>query len=228
MLHKFKTFFFVSILAGVLIGVVLVRFQDAISGNIVPSLIKLGWVEVQQSGSWVALPFDQLIKNADIIFIGEVVEISATRWNQDSGEDWVEESFDKNGPGEFALQFHTIQFKVTEFINATPEYNDKATVEVTVIGQSPLDGSTEYNLQKGDIVLFFARKGEIVWRGNEKREVISLLVAPSLSYFIQRDDSVFEGQIINILGAGEFSTEQVSLSLEELTRQIEDIKASEE
>lgn len=228
MISKSKKILLASVLAGIILTLAIIRFQEPIFRKITPFLAKTGWIEVHQSSSWISLPFDLLVKNADIIFIGEVVQISATRWNQDSGEFWIEDSHDENQPGEAGLQFHTIVFKVSEFISVIPDYRDNTSVEVTIIGQSPLDGSTDYSLHPGEKVVFFARNGEIEWRGGEKHTTLLLVTSPSLSYFIQSGEDSYDGQMYHNLEDGEFTIEQVSLSLEELTQRIESIKARKE
>lgn len=44
-------------------------------------------VVVEQDTLYVYLDKDQMIENADLIFLGKVVNVSPTQWNQDSGEE---------------------------------------------------------------------------------------------------------------------------------------------
>jgi hypothetical protein len=98
---------------------------------------------------YASVPYEQIIDDSEAIFLGQVVDISPTNWNQDSGEYW-------HG----GLPVHTIEARVLQRIVDSIELADEVTV--TQVGYSPLEG--HYSLAAGQRAVFFIVRREIAWR----------------------------------------------------------------
>lgn len=206
---------FIIILSGILVFFLIANYSDDIKDLFFPS----NDIRIVQHATYIALPYEEIVNTADIIFVGRVTNISASKWNQDNGEYW----------GDYAIQYHTIQFEVSKFIVDKIGAADQKTVEITLIGDVMLIGTSvpernqDYNLQIGDEVLVFAGKTDFAWREGSSKSVIMLRTAPSLSFFVRKPNGNFEGQAFYSTGQGYTSVETVSLPLSDLTAQIQSI-----
>jgi hypothetical protein len=113
------------------------------------------------------VPFETMIKEADVIMAGKVIAIGETRWNQDSGEYW-EETF-KDGVGETrvsALPYYEITVSVNQLLADSLGVKEDQLI-ITVIGMSPVDHQAQASTihpKNGDEIVAFMRQGEISWR----------------------------------------------------------------
>jgi hypothetical protein len=124
----------------------------------------------------------ELMTQADLIFAGKVLDISPTRWNQDSGEYWTETTEDGvSADGE----------KLTTTYSAWPVYEIRMAVDqpivdkvgvgqevvLTLLGKSPIDDDVlnsngesvqidaeSVALQNGQELIVFASQEELAWR----------------------------------------------------------------
>ncbi len=151
-------------------------------------------VTVVQDVSVAAYTREEMIDGADIIFVGKVLSISPTFYNQDSGEYWYDEAY---GVG---LQLHTIEFEVLRPIVDTLGMESQVTVYI--FGASPVDGGTtegeytivqaggDYEMKVGDQVLLFAGQvPEFSWREGGTRNL--LMGDPGLGAFVQMPDRTY-------------------------------------
>lgn len=147
---------------------------------------------------------NEMMEQADAIFMGTVSGISPTRWNQDSGEPYPCEPL-----GDCPLELHYIEVQITRPLVDTIGLGE--TITLTVLGASPLDVSeAEHDLQVGDQALFFVRQTEVGWRGGETRPAIMFMTAPGSSYFKYGDDGLYHYT----------GPEPATYTLEELIAQI--------
>ncbi|MCA9974504.1 MAG: hypothetical protein R3E31_28730 [Chloroflexota bacterium] len=118
---------------------------------------------------------ENVIRRADVIFVGKVISISPTRWNQDSGDYWeettTEGAYETNHT---AMPVHKITMEVTSLI--ADEVGIGETVVLTAIGKSPnenssttadtiqLAGSPDHMLTIGSEAVIFGIQTEIAWR----------------------------------------------------------------
>lgn len=135
-------------------------------------------IVVEQDTLYVYLDKDQIIDNADLIFLGKVLDISPTHWNQDNGEEW------RGG-----LLIHTADIEVLRPLVAGVNKSDVITV--TVLGESPLDGAADHDLALGDQAIFFVRHTDLAWRESGSRPIQQLVGTPLDSYYRQRTDGLF-------------------------------------
>lgn len=133
---------------------------------LIPALITL-------EASYAELPPELMVTEADLIFAGEVQAISDSRWNQDSGDYWVE-----------GLPYHQVTFFVTHHLKG----NIEKEVVVTILGNNPSESITAqavmpspHTLQIGDEALIFARQTTLTWRGEKSVLAIMLLGNPATS-----------------------------------------------
>ena len=149
--------------------------------------------------SYVWLSRDDMIAQADSIFVGRVVSFSPARWNQDSGEDW-------KGVGA-NLPYHEITATVEQPIVDAIGLGEQATI--TVLGGSPAgsiqSGSVviadkpEHTLRAGDQAVFFLRLADLAWRPGPdmqeaSRPVTMFLGAPNVSYLTLEEDGLYHSQ----------------------------------
>jgi len=137
-------------------------------------------VRVVQHSLYAQLTREEMIDQADVIFVGKVVGISPTQWNQDSGEVWVG-----------GLQLHYIELETLEPIVDTIGLGEHVTL--TALGRSPLEARADHALKEGDQAVIFARQKELVWRDG-RRPVIKLMGNPSDAHFILGDDGLYHGR----------------------------------
>jgi hypothetical protein len=147
-------------------------------------------IQVIQSASYGEISLEQMYQQADFIFIGKIINISPTQWNQDSGEAWNDEAT----TGETGLQVHTFEIEPIQSIVGNLEQEGK--VQITVLGSSPTDSShADHDLKVGVQVMLFAQKREIAWRDGMKT-IIGLMGAPSYSYFTLGEDGLYSGALL--------------------------------
>lgn len=140
--------------------------------------------------SYIEYPVETMMTEAGIIFQGRVVEISQTRWNQESGEYW-------NG----GLPYHEIVFSVVQPI--VGEVQDQ--VQVTVLGNAPFDDQvvleSGHSLQVGDELIVFARQTEFAWRVPERVPALMFMGSPESSILTQKEDDLYyaiDGQFYSL------------------------------
>jgi hypothetical protein len=151
-------------------------------------------------GSYEELTRDEMIAQADAIFIGDVVSISPAQWNQDSGEYWQNDYFT-------AIPFHQLEVAVVrpfvDRIGLGPE------MTITVLGGSPsgsiqsgefaIANEPEHTLQVRHRALFFVVRRELAWRSSvdnqqATRPIIHLMGAPSLSYLTAKSNGLYHSE----------------------------------
>lgn len=134
--------------------------------------------EIRVESSYVLLPRDEMIKMADAIFAGQIVDISPTQFNQDSGEYW--ETTAEEGPG-LGTTFSAWPVYFVELAVERP-FVDKIglgnTAVLTLLGNSPADaadpvnsrgeavqagGGSDWTFQVGDEIIAFVNQTEIAW-----------------------------------------------------------------
>lgn len=143
---------------------------------------------------------EDMVTYSQLIFVGQITDISPTTWNQDSGEFWNDEE-----TGEvFALHVHTVELGIVQSI--VNELSASDSVQITTIGGSPIDGvilevgENQYQIgddpgayQVGDQVLVFARQTDIAWRGGTKSV---LYFVPEVDMFTIDEDGVYNGNYL--------------------------------
>ncbi len=204
----------VSLIAGILL---------ATNENKLKSLlVHYNIIRIEQHASYLSLPYEQQVKNADIIFAGRLIEISPSKWNQDNSEYWEKTSSEQPS----SLQYHTLKFDISEFIVDKIQQKDQSYLEVTILGASPLDGNADYSLAIGDNVIGFAKRADLAWKdGNKTVSIIEVVTAPSLAFFVQSGDpsGFYEGKVLYDLGKGNFETRNISLPLQDIASQVQSI-----
>lgn len=142
---------------------------------------------VVQLASYIGVTREDMVASADAIFLGKVVAISPTRWNQDSGEEWND---DATG-GDSGFQIHLIEVEILQPIVDTIGLGKHVTI--TGLGTSPLDsyGYADHNLKESDQAVFFIVQSQLAWRGGETRPILEFMGAPEYSYFLQGKDGLY-------------------------------------
>lgn len=125
-----------------------------------------------------------LLAAAEAVFLGEVIAISPTRFNQDSGDYY-----------DGAMGVHTVTFRLIQPI--VDEIGLGEEVTLTSGGGSPIDDgrvvlqgqsiqsyeiTVPHELATGQEVVVFAARGELAWRGGT-RETLGFAVWAGDSYF---------------------------------------------
>jgi hypothetical protein len=157
---------------------------------------------VEVSSCYVEASFEDRIEQSNLIFTGTVMNMSPTRWNQDSGEYWEEEVDDTIYT---ALSFYTVEISVDKLIVADHQIDDDRVI-LTILGANPSTSEegvvTEYGLvsssldgdvpdwQVGDEIVVFARQTELAWRDG-KRPIWQLIGLPTESYLVKGDDGLY-------------------------------------
>lgn len=180
----------VGLTVGLALGVLGPRFQRPREST--------SSITIEQEYSYFSLTREEMIDQAGVIFLGKVVNISSTQWNQDSGEPWYDEA---TGAG---LQLHSIEFEVLQPIVDTVGLDKKVTI--TALGISPLDnqankegnevmtqGGPDHNLKVGDEAVIFAVKTDLAWRDGT-RPILELIGDPMDAHFIRGDDGLYHGR----------------------------------
>lgn len=156
---------------------------------------------------------DSLMRESELIFVGEVTAISETRWNQDNGRFWSD-----------GMPYYTITLSVIEPIIG--EAKDE--VVITVLENSPLDASIfaeesdnenvnlrEHPLEMGEKAVIFAHPTEIAWRNPARISAIVFNGYPRGATYLEGEDGLYHS-----LDGGVFT-------LEELTFEITQRRAKE-
>lgn len=140
-----------------------------------------------QEASYQYLSNDDRIDQAEAIFVGTVLAISDTQWNQNSGERW---EADDQPDHPAALLYHTIDIEVTQPMIDMINIGRKVTI--TVLGNGPRDTAhSDDPVKEGDVGIFFVERRAIAWREGGTRKVIYFLGAPSQCYFLKASDGLF-------------------------------------
>ena len=147
--------------------------NEADTVNVTPEVIV-----VEQDTLYVYLDQEQTIDRADIIFLGKVVSISPTHWNQDNGQEW-------SG----GLLIHTIDLEVLRPL--VPGVNKGDLITVTLLGESPLTGIADHDLVIDDQAILFVRHKALAWREGGLRPIDQLVGDPINAYYRQRSDGLF-------------------------------------
>jgi len=199
-----------ALIAGLAIGLAIVFFETR-SENRGVNIRAIGEntpVSIEFRGSCAALTREEMIEQADLVFVGRVVNIAPTRWNQDSGEYWDE---DETQDPDSSLLYHEIELAIIRPIIDTIGVGEK--VVITVLGNSPVGpqpevpglkvngqpvivveaGSPEHDLKVDDQAIFFAEQREIAWRGGigGMRPVVSFMGCYRDSYLVQGKDGLY-------------------------------------
>lgn len=140
-------------------------------------------ITVNIEAEHILLTREDMLEQADIIFVGKVTNISPTRWNQDSGQYWQEvteegvaEKGERLTTTHSAWPIHEIELSIVQPIVDEIGIDEK--VILTLIGKSPVDnisqtnngetiqieGDSSHALQIGDEIIVFAVRTEIAWR----------------------------------------------------------------
>jgi hypothetical protein len=213
-----------ALLAGALGIAALIYFRVPLNNRLNILFVQTGVTQIYESIDYVTLSEKDMVKGADTIFVGKVIEITPTRWNQDNGEYWRDETAEGDLADGSAMRLHTIKFEPSQFMVNKLGLDEAAELEVTVWGQNPNDSGAEpqYDLTPGDQVVFFIHQTGIVWRGNTMKQVMMPMQAPALSYFKQQADGLYEGKVIVNGAGGSFPTKGLTLSLDALKQEIAD------
>lgn len=151
---------------------------------------------MQVSAASTYQPFNEMVKSADAVFVGTVVSIGKTRWNQDSGVYWESDST-------MALPYYDIEINVQHAMIGTSKVGNRATL--TVIGASPngtdpssgapVTGDNDHALLSGTTAIFFAKMRPFAWRQSDgsigTRPSLMLNNAQPYSTFVQQGDGRF-------------------------------------
>ena len=151
---------------------------------------------------------EDMMDQADAIFIGEVATISTPRWNQDSGEYW-------EGEGAAAMQLHQLEILISQSLVDTLGLGEKVTI--TILGINPVrmedytidfTRGSPHGLEVGNQGVFFVISSEFPWRDG-KRPIIGFLGNPQEGYLLLGADGLYHSALV-----------PDGISLNELTRQI--------
>lgn len=198
----------------VLLVLVVTELLVACVANSVNPNPTLPVIHRSQSFSYVGMTVEQVIDDADIIFLGQVTSISPSRWNQDTGEYWEDVDSDMA-----SLQYYEVTLEVTDVI--VDEFGLSNEVSITVLGPSPADvtpatdnSEVQHTLaetvsfREGEKVLLFVEKVPLAWR-NGVVERLVLVGGPQGKYTITDD-----GRALNA------STSERDMALSDLLEQI--------
>ena len=146
-------------------------------------------IQRSQSFIWVGMTTEQVIDDAEAILMGKVTSLSPSRWNQDSGEYWEDDS-------DMALQYYEVTLEVTDAVVDEIGFGDRAII--TVLGPSPADLAPRTDsevqhtqadsipFQEGEKVLLFIEKVPLAWRSGLVERVV-LVGGPQGKYTITDD-----------------------------------------
>ena len=159
-----------------------------------------------------------VLAEMEAAFLGEVIAISPTHFNQDSGQYYTD-----------AMGIHTITFRVIEPI--VDEIGLGPEVTLTSMAGSPVDnghvdiegGSVAcYDIQVshefavGQQMVVLARRNEIVWREGGTREVLYFAAWPEYAYFAADEQGLYRRN----------NTALPAMTLEELSAYIREWRAA--
>jgi hypothetical protein len=176
-----KLFLMSAIMMGLVIGSILASFEELQHPREHATVAPVTIV-VEQHSSYALLTYEQMIDQADAIFLGKVKDISRTSWNQNNGEYW-----------EGGFQLHAIELEAILLIVDSIGLNEQVTI--TALGSSPLDGHADHDLKVGDQAVFFVRQTELAWRDGV-RPILELMTVPSYAYFQRGSDGLYHGPLL--------------------------------
>jgi hypothetical protein len=153
-------------------------------------------VRIEVETTYVNLSLDQLIDGADAIFLGHVVAISPTQWNQDNGEYWEETLRDTEGLETIrtALPIYRIEMNVIQPLVDGIGLEEQ--VILTVVGMAEEMNESTGGLQVGDTVVAFAQQTEIAWH-NGTKSIVQLMGVPTESYLRKDVDGLYHTAKVN-------------------------------
>lgn len=199
---------FLLILGMVLLGLIfgvsvfMPRFQQ--------DLVISEQLAVESEASYAEYSREEMIGEADAIFIGKVSSIFPGRWNQDSGQYWQQE-------GNAAIYFHQIDVTIEKLLVDTIGLSEQVTL--TILGNSPINssetdevaiaGEVAHNLKVGDEAIFFVVARELGWKDGT-RPIIRFLGDPREGYLLLGSDGLYHSSGQNL----------ESISLDDLRKQI--------
>ena len=102
------------------------------------------------------MPYEQIIDNSDAIFVGRILSVSCTSWNQDSGNYW-----------DGGLPVYTMEVQLLQPIVDTLGLSEQVTI--TQVGYSPLDTERANALVVGQQAVVFVVETDIAWRDGLRR-----------------------------------------------------------
>lgn len=149
---------------------------------------------------------EDMMTQADAIFIGEVTAVLPPRWNQDSGEYWE---------GAEAMQIHQLEVAIHESVVDTLGLGEKVTI--TMLGTNPIrmedytidvTEGLPHGLEIGYQGVFFVIGIEFPWR-DRTRPMIGFLGNPIEGYLLAGSDGLYYSPLV-----------PDGISLDELTVQI--------
>ena len=100
---------------------------------------------------YISVPYEQIIDDSQAIFVGQVLTVSGTSWNQDSGQYWY------GGLPTYSMDVQVLQ-KIVDTL-ALPEQ-----VTISTIGYSPAEPSQAGTPAAGPCAVFFVIKTQLAWR----------------------------------------------------------------
>ena len=186
------------LMVGLFVGITLVGLEGCLSGQ--QATPAASHTRVVMSTVYIAMTPEEVIDQADVVFVGRVLHTSPSRWNQDSGEYW-----DEGEHGDSGNLLHTIELEILQPIVDTVGLDKQVTI--TVLGHSPLDDGftgqpsdtgvmreahTAHRLQGGEQVVIFAKYIDLPWR-NGVRPALVMVGQPSYTHFILADDGLYHG-----------------------------------
>lgn len=144
-------------------------------------------ISVQTHASYIRLSREEMLKQADAIVAGQVTQVSATRFNQDSGELW-EARVGEATP----LALHYVEVQITEVLAGGVELEEKGNVTIAVLGTSSMDSPSQadHQLKPGDQVIVFLQSAELAWREGT-RPVWRFVAAPAESALALQSDGLY-------------------------------------
>lgn len=173
------------IVLGIGLGLVTTEHRETIWAQV------QGNEEITFSAEYLEVSEDEMMQKADAIFVGRVLHISETLWNQDSGLPW---NADDGGRGTTALPLHEVELEVEKTL-ADQIGLGKKTV-LTVLGNSPwaLSDEAHHGLLPGDRAVIFARAADLAWRETGTRPVLQLVGVPSQAHLVEEGQGLFYRQ----------------------------------
>lgn len=176
--------------------------------------------EVHASALYVTVTFSQISDNAVSVFVGKVISISPSQWNQDSGKYWCEDD-DASEMGCFVV--HYVEIEVLQPLVDTIKLERQ--VRLPVISQSYVvddkgnvlnEREHPHDFAVGDEAIFFIKQTDLAWRGGLHR-VLYLMGNPGDSYFKLGTDGLYHGGLLK---------EQGGLTIEQLNARIQEERAT--
>lgn len=195
-----------SMLIGMVIGVSLTFLRTQVQKEKISTTepVSVAGISAKTHAAYIQLSRQEMIKQADAIVVGQVTSISATQFNQDSGEIW-----EPQAEGAMPLALHYIDVRVGSLLVDAVGLNK--TVTIVVLGTSPIESAAwaDHHLQEGDQVVVFLQAADITWRTGT-RSIWRFVALPSESALVLQSDGAYHDGWLD----------KVPLSLDELRLQI--------